>query len=66
MNNLKRFTVCKLAGHKWAKVGYPPLPTERPQVPSCAVVDVARKTMTPEPLLAAPAAASSEAQPLVR
>ena len=24
MNNLKRFTVCKLAGHKWAKVGYPP------------------------------------------
>lgn len=24
MNNLKRFTVCKLAGHAWAKVGYPP------------------------------------------
>ena len=24
MNNLKRFTVCKLAGHKWAKVAYPP------------------------------------------
>ena len=23
MNNLKRFTVCKFAGHKWAKVGYP-------------------------------------------
>lgn len=23
MNNLKRFTVCKLAGHKWVKVGYP-------------------------------------------
>jgi hypothetical protein len=24
MNNLKRFTVCKLAGHHWAKVAYPP------------------------------------------
>ena len=24
MNNLKRFTVCKLAGHKWTKVAYPP------------------------------------------
>ena len=24
MNNLKRFTVCKLAGHKWVKVAYPP------------------------------------------
>ena len=24
MNNLKRFTVCKLAGHKWLKVAYPP------------------------------------------
>jgi hypothetical protein len=24
MNNLKRFTVCKLAGHKWLKIGYPP------------------------------------------
>jgi hypothetical protein len=24
MNNLKRFTVCKLAGHKYVKVGYPP------------------------------------------
>ena len=25
MNNLKRFTVCKLSGgHKWVKVGYPP------------------------------------------
>ena len=23
MNNLKRFTVCKLASHKWVKVGYP-------------------------------------------
>jgi hypothetical protein len=23
MNNLKRFTVCKLAAHKWVKVGYP-------------------------------------------
>lgn len=23
MNNLKRFTVCKLAGHKWATVAYP-------------------------------------------
>ena len=24
MNNLKRFTVCKLAGHAWLKVAYPP------------------------------------------
>ncbi len=24
MNNLKRFTVCKLAGHKYVKVAYPP------------------------------------------
>lgn len=24
MNNLKRFTVCKLAGHKYVTVGYPP------------------------------------------
>ena len=23
MNNLKRFTVCKLAGHKWSKIAYP-------------------------------------------
>ena len=23
MNNLKRFTVCKLAGHSWLKIGYP-------------------------------------------
>jgi len=23
MNNLKRFTICKLAGHKWVKVAYP-------------------------------------------
>ena len=26
MNNLKRFTICKLAGHDWAKVSYPPSP----------------------------------------
>ncbi len=26
MNNLKRFTVCKLAGHKWAKIPYPRSP----------------------------------------
>ncbi len=24
VNNWKRFSVCKLAGHKWAKVAYPP------------------------------------------
>ena len=24
MNNLKRFSVCKLAGHKWETVHYPP------------------------------------------
>ena len=24
MNNLKRFTVCKLTGHKWLKTAYPP------------------------------------------
>jgi len=23
MNNLKRFTVCKLAGHRWLRVAYP-------------------------------------------
>jgi len=23
MNNLKRFTVCKLTSHKWVKVDYP-------------------------------------------
>ena len=23
MSNLKRFTVCKLAGHKWLTIGYP-------------------------------------------
>jgi hypothetical protein len=26
MDNLKRFTVCKLAGHKWNKIPYPPGP----------------------------------------
>ena len=24
MNNFKRFTICKLAGHSWLKIGYPP------------------------------------------
>ena len=24
MNNLKRFSVCKLAGHKWLTIAYPP------------------------------------------
>ena len=24
MNNLKRFTLCKLSGHKYVKVAYPP------------------------------------------
>jgi hypothetical protein len=24
VNNLKRFSVCKLAGHKWAKIAYRP------------------------------------------
>ena len=24
MNNLKRFTVCKLVGHQWLRVAYPP------------------------------------------
>ena len=23
MNNLKRFTVCKLTGHKWLRTAYP-------------------------------------------
>ena len=23
MNNLKRFSICKLAGHKWATITYP-------------------------------------------
>ena len=23
MNNLKRFTICKLAGHQWLKITYP-------------------------------------------
>ena len=26
MDNLKRFTICKLAGHQWAKIAYPPSP----------------------------------------
>jgi hypothetical protein len=26
MNNLKRFSVCKLVGHKWVMVAYPPSP----------------------------------------
>lgn len=26
MNNLKRFTICKLMGHNWGKVPYPPGP----------------------------------------
>lgn len=26
VNNLKRFSVCKLAGHKYVKVAYPPSP----------------------------------------
>ena len=26
MNNLKRFTICKLAGHKYVKIAYPPAP----------------------------------------
>jgi hypothetical protein len=30
MNNLKRFTVCKLAGHDWSKVTYPPPTTTEP------------------------------------
>ena len=25
MNNLKRFSICKLAGHKWAKIAYQPM-----------------------------------------
>ena len=24
MNNLKRFTICKLAGHNYVKIAYPP------------------------------------------
>ena len=24
MSKLKRFTVCKLAGHDWARISYPP------------------------------------------
>ena len=24
VNNLKRFTICKLAGHAWLKIAYPP------------------------------------------
>jgi hypothetical protein len=26
VNNLMRFTICKLAGHKWLKIAYPPTP----------------------------------------
>ena len=54
MNNLKRFTVCKLMGHKWLSVAYPPVPTGRTQRPfSRAASDVARRTTTQErfPLL---------------
>jgi hypothetical protein len=28
MNNLKRFTICKLANHKYVKVAYPPVDGE--------------------------------------
>ncbi|CUR54554.1 hypothetical protein NOCA2190011 [metagenome] len=24
MNNLKRFTICKVTGHKWLQIAYPP------------------------------------------
>ena len=40
MNNLKRFTVCKLAGHKYVKVAYPPSADGEVQVPSSVVSDV--------------------------
>jgi hypothetical protein len=50
MNNLKRFTVCKLAGHKGLRIEYPPLPTEWPAVSSCAVSDAARRTTRQAPL----------------
>ena len=63
MNNLKRFTVCKLAGHKWVKVAIPRLPTGRPQVPSCAVSAVTRRITRQERLLVAGAAFSSRLQP---
>ena len=47
MNNLKRFTVCKLAGHKWLKIGYPAGPTGRGGY-LCAVSGVPRRTTTQE------------------
>ena len=28
MNNLKRFTVCKLISHRWVKISYPPVSDE--------------------------------------
>jgi hypothetical protein len=31
MNNLKRLTVCKLAGHKWARVAHPTGPDGGPR-----------------------------------
>ena len=30
MNNLKRFTICKLAGHKWVTITYPRLSDDEP------------------------------------
>ena len=66
MNNLKRFTVCKLAGHKWAKVGYPPSSDGETAGTFLSCQRCGKETMTPEPLPAAQAPASSEAQPLVR
>ena len=59
MNNLKRFTICKLAGHKWLKISYPPTAEARAPAPSCAVGDATRRTTRPGRMPAAAAAFSS-------
>jgi hypothetical protein len=46
MNNLKRYTVCKLAGHKWLKIGSPPGADGEASGTFCAVNDVARRSTT--------------------
>ena len=56
MNNLKRFTVCMLAGHTWVKIGYRQAPTGKLQQRSCDASDATRRTTRLELSLVVPAA----------
>ena len=66
MNNLKRFTVCKLAVTSGRESATRRVPTGRPKAPSCAVFDVARRTTRQERLPVAGAAFLVRDQPPVR